>query len=149
MRRNNRKKSFKINKKILFLLIIAIVLVAVFTKIIISSKKSQNNNLQIDPELALAMEYGRFEPGSEIVEGTNNNVEFSAFFLKDIDGDEILLNIIKNSGEKSANKAIDKITDKESLVKEYFTYFLRANYNNAKSKCKTKKCKCQMKEKYT
>ena len=87
MRRNNRKKSFKINKKILFLLIIAIVFVAVFTKIIISSKKSQNNNLQIDPELALAMEYGRFEPGSEIVEGTNNNVEFSAFFLKDIDGD--------------------------------------------------------------
>ena len=41
--------------------------------------------------------------------------------MKDIDGDEILLNIIKNSGEKSANKAIDKITDKESLVKLFQT----------------------------
>ena len=43
------------------------------------------------------------------------------YILKDIDGDEILLNIIKNSGEKSANKAIDKITDKESLVKLFQT----------------------------
>ena len=39
-----------------------------------------------DPELARAMTYEQFEDGDEDIEGTDN-VKFSAFFLRDLDGD--------------------------------------------------------------
>lgn len=43
----------------------------------------------IDPELARAMTYEQYGKGEEVVDGTNKCVEFSAFFLRDLNGDGI------------------------------------------------------------
>ena len=88
MKKNgNRLKTRNINKKRRFILALIIILAVILLRIVSLNKKVKIENTEIDPELLLAMEYGEFEPGSEKVEGTNDNVEFSAFFLKDINGD--------------------------------------------------------------
>ena len=54
----------------------------------LSIREVNNDNLIVggNSELLRAMTYDRFNDGDEKVEGTDN-VEFSAFFLRDIDGD--------------------------------------------------------------
>ena len=88
MKKNsNRLKIRSISRKRRFILALIIILAVILLRIVSLNKKVKIENTEIDPELLLAMEYGEFEPGSEKVEGTNDNVEFSAFFLKDINGD--------------------------------------------------------------
>ena len=41
----------------------------------------------MDPELRRAIRYEQFEEGSDNVEGTEDDIKFSAFFLRDINGD--------------------------------------------------------------
>ena len=41
----------------------------------------------MDPELRRAITYDQFEEGSDIVEGSEDDIRFSAFFLRDINGD--------------------------------------------------------------
>ena len=47
---------------------------------------NKTKDIITDPELARAMTYEQFEDGDDNVEGTDN-VKFSAFFLRDINGD--------------------------------------------------------------
>ncbi|MBQ2937559.1 MAG: MucBP domain-containing protein [Clostridia bacterium] len=63
------------------ILVILLVLLAVWTC------RNTNQTGSISPELARAMNYAEFEEGDDAVEGTDN-VKFSAFFLRDLDGDD-------------------------------------------------------------
>ena len=68
--------------------IMLVVLVA-FTFVInylLTRKDESNLIVNLDPELQRAMTYEQFEDGDEDIEGTDN-VKFSAFFLRDLDGD--------------------------------------------------------------
>ena len=73
-------------------LVIAIILsvLAIFTKT--EGPKRISKKVNLDPELARAMTYEQFEDGSDVVyeAGSDNvvdNVKFSSFFLRDLDGD--------------------------------------------------------------
>ena len=57
--------------------------------------KNSTRNLNLDPELARAMTYDQFEDGDENIEGTDN-VKFSAFYLRDLDGDGYAEKIKRN-----------------------------------------------------
>ena len=59
-------------------------LVILIMSVIIGKKRISSN--AIDPELARAMKYEQFKEEDENVDGTDN-VKFSAFFLRDINGD--------------------------------------------------------------
>ena len=75
------------NKKILagaVAVIVAIVLL--ITVICINLIKLQNRMRISNPELARMMTYDQFEEGDDAVDNTDN-VKFSAFFLRDLDGD--------------------------------------------------------------
>ena len=76
-------------RKILIGGVIAVFMVAVLVvaAVIMNNQKEINNEKGVtDPELARAMTYDQFLPGDENVDGTDN-VKFSAFFLRDLDGD--------------------------------------------------------------
>jgi len=81
-------KKFGIKKKILVIagaaiLAIIAMIIALFNNDV--ERKVKTNKIY-DSELARAMTYDRFVEGDENVEGTDN-VKFSAFFLRDLDGD--------------------------------------------------------------
>lgn len=59
-------------------------IVILIMSVIIGKKRISSN--AIDPELARAMKYEQFKEEEENIEGTDN-VKFSAFFLRDINGD--------------------------------------------------------------
>ena len=77
----------KINKIVIGTLV-AIVIVGLVIAGVVISKASKINKTQgtDDPELARAMTYCELTEEDEAVEGTDN-VKFSAFFLRDLDGD--------------------------------------------------------------
>ena len=75
-------------------LVVAIILGAI--AVLISGKKViEKKEISIDPELARAMTYDQFEDGNENIEGTDN-VKFSAFYLRDLDGDGYAEKIKRN-----------------------------------------------------
>ena len=77
-----------------FYVVILIALTALF---LLSRRENKNStrNLNLDPELARAMTYDQFEDGDENIEGTDN-VKFSAFYLRDLDGDGYAEKIKRN-----------------------------------------------------
>ena len=77
-----------------FYVVILIALTALF---LLSRREIKNStrNLNLDPELARAMTYEQFEDGDENIEGTDN-VKFSAFYLRDLDGDGYAEKIKRN-----------------------------------------------------
>ena len=75
----NRKKQISI------VAIILIVIAIAWTLIYKNVRQAQM--LANNPELAKAMTYDEVQEGEEIVEGTNGNVKFDAFFLRDLNGD--------------------------------------------------------------
>ena len=76
-------KRTKIAKRIL----ISIMTMILIVSCILSMKQIKDDNSIIaNQELLRAMTYEQFEDGDEDVEGTEN-VKFSAFFLRDVDGD--------------------------------------------------------------
>ena len=85
--------------KILSLISVLVVLTGIFVG---WTKKDKTQIGSISPELARAMNYAQFEEGDDQVEGTDN-VKFSAFFLRDLDGDgyaEKLKGTCKEIGEQ-------------------------------------------------
>ena len=91
-KKNNldKKKLSSVKKiKISLLSIFTILLVVLFISLaglLNNSEKRMKNKLITSPELARAMTYDQFVDGDENIEGTDN-VKFSAFFLRDLDGD--------------------------------------------------------------
>ena len=97
--KNNNEERKILNKKITLnklqkislsivssIVLIAFVLTLIFFVRKNNSKSLIKENTYIDPELARAMTYEQFQDGDDVIEGTDN-VKFSAFFLRDLDGD--------------------------------------------------------------
>ena len=60
----------------------------VLSLIVMLVVRMQSGDLnEVDAELARAMTYDQFKEEEEVVDGTNNCVQFSSFFLRDLDGD--------------------------------------------------------------
>ena len=79
----NMQKSTIVGITIFVVISIILGVLAVLTGNEVTSKKKRK---VLDPELARAMTYEEFQEGDENIEGTDN-VKFSAFFLRDLDGD--------------------------------------------------------------
>ena len=79
----NMQKSTIVGITIFVVISIILGVLAVLTGNEVTSKKKLK---VLDPELARAMTYEEFQEGDENIEGTDN-VKFSAFFLRDLDGD--------------------------------------------------------------
>ena len=74
--------------QIKFILIASLILVVLATVIaVVTMNVRRANMLKSNPELAKAMTYDEVKDGEEDVEGTEGNVKFDAFFLRDLDGD--------------------------------------------------------------
>ena len=73
-------------KKQISIVAIVLVIIAVATTLIYKNVE-QARMLANNPELAKAMTYDQVQEGDEIVEGTNGNVKFDAFFFRDLNGD--------------------------------------------------------------
>ena len=82
------KKGFS-KKEIISIAIFAVVVITTIIAIIVNQTNEQSSRrkkIATDGELARAMTYDQFEDGDEAVDGTDN-VKFSAFFLRDVNGD--------------------------------------------------------------
>ena len=76
-----------VTKKRLAAVTVILMIIALFGITMLTHKESSKMISQyVDPELLRARTYEQFEEGSENIEGTDN-VKFSAFFLRDLDGD--------------------------------------------------------------
>ena len=86
----NKLKNFKEivfnRKKQISIVAIILTVIAVVTTLIFKNIE-QARMLANNPELAKAMTYDEVKEGEEIVEGTNGNIKFDAFFLRDLNGD--------------------------------------------------------------
>ena len=88
----NLKERFNggfLNKKVLSISLFMVIVVATIIAIVVNQLNKQSSisrKVVIDSELARAMTYDQFADGDEEVDGTDN-VKFSAFFLRDINGD--------------------------------------------------------------
>ena len=83
--KQKNKKGIKLNKKTIAIGITAIL--ALWAIIGVYLLNRDNNLTAINPEIARSMEYEQVQDGDENVEGTNDNVKFDAFFLRDLNGD--------------------------------------------------------------
>ena len=87
--KKRKAKKLSIGKTIAIAATIFILAIAAIIAIVLLNTKNNKLNKEnqvYDPELARAMTYDQFEPGDDDIEGTDN-VKFSAFFLRDLDGD--------------------------------------------------------------
>ena len=64
-----------------------IVIIASIIAGLITNNIRKANFAKANPELARAMTYDEVKDGENIVDGTNGNVKFDAFFLRDINQD--------------------------------------------------------------
>ena len=81
------KRAIQENKRKVVTISTVILAIIVLVIALIYQKTTKSENIVITPELAKAMTYPIVSEKEEIVEGTNNNVKFDAFFLRDLDGD--------------------------------------------------------------
>ena len=82
------KKGFS-KKEIISIAIFAVAIIATIIAIVVNQSNEQSSRrkkIVAGGELARAMTYDQFVDGDEAVDGTDN-VKFSAFFLRDINGD--------------------------------------------------------------
>ena len=77
------KKRMNFKKAIIFTLVVLII--SIIT-VIVCKKNTVIKSMTITPELMRALQYEQFKDGDEDVDSTEN-VKFSAFFLRDLDGD--------------------------------------------------------------
>ena len=88
-----RKKEDKVLIGGVINLIPILLLIAIVISVFSIFLNTQNMNKNIDAELARALEYDRVQPGDEQTKGNNGEgevckyVEFDAFFLRDLNGD--------------------------------------------------------------
>ena len=80
-----RIKSKRIDK-LVFCLSIFVILLAIVGILAVKDKTITKSSITATPELMRAMQYEQFDDGDENLEATDN-VKFSAFFLRDLDGD--------------------------------------------------------------
>ncbi len=76
-------------KKIATIAIFAVAVIATIIAIVVNQTNEQSSKRKkiiADGELACAMTYDQFADGDDAIEGTDN-VKFSAFFLRDVNGD--------------------------------------------------------------
>lgn len=78
-------KNMKKSKFIIAGGLLAVIGIIIF--VIYALNRNMEYIKQTNPELARAMTYEQVVDGDEEVEGTNNCVQFDAFFLRDLDGD--------------------------------------------------------------
>lgn len=86
--KENLKKEIT-KKKIATIAIFAVTIIATIIAIVVNQSNEQSSKRKkiiADGELARAMTYDQFVDGDEAVNGTDN-VKFSAFFLRDVNGD--------------------------------------------------------------
>ena len=91
----------RISKNKFKLICTAIIIFALIAGIIVNFKQTKVNNKNI--ELLKAMSYDQVQEGDEIVEDTDNNVSFDAFFVHDLDSDgekEEIRGTCKKTGEE-------------------------------------------------
>ena len=74
------------NKKIISIIALAIIICVVIAGIIIMTKKETSRSELLSPEIVRSKAYDKVEEGEEAIEQTEN-VQFDAFFLRDLDGD--------------------------------------------------------------
>ena len=90
-------------KKIRILLIIFITILMAFCIGGALYKENKNKQIKMSNENRRAINYEQLENNQKIVEGTDGHVEFSAFFLRDLDGNgyaEPILGTCKEIGDK-------------------------------------------------
>ena len=80
------KKTVKDGKKKLIRIGEAAIITIVAIAIAIAGYINSESTYQADPEIVRTMEYDRVIDGEEMVSGTDN-VQFDAFFLRDLNGD--------------------------------------------------------------
>lgn len=78
-----RKIKFKMSNFVVF---IAVAIMAIMTAVIVKNKATKNVAQITNPEILRSISYEQVQDGDEKVEGCEN-VKFSAFFTKDVDGD--------------------------------------------------------------
>ena len=91
VKHEKKQNKFKvlqiITKKRIAIATVILMLIALIGVTMLTHKESNKMISQyVDPELLRARTYEQFEEGSDNIEGTDN-VKFSAFFLRDLDGD--------------------------------------------------------------
>ncbi len=67
-------------------IVVIIAIIAIIALLVVNNIRKANM-LKSNPELARAMTYDEVKDGENIVEGTDGNVKFDAFFLRDLNGD--------------------------------------------------------------
>lgn len=82
------KENFKLFKSKFFYMFLFFLVVIVTSVIILfgDNKNEKISNIIMSKELLRAMEYEKFDEDDKKIENTDN-IEFSAFFLRDLDGD--------------------------------------------------------------
>lgn len=84
----NVRVTLEIIKRNAFRVIVPmLIVVCIIAMLIVDLMPDSHYIGNVDPELARAMTYEQYEEGEEVVDGTEGCVEFSAFFLRDLDGD--------------------------------------------------------------
>ena len=82
------KGSTKLKTKISSIIAVIILAIVAITAVVISRKKVTNRVAEItSPEILRSINYDQVQEGDEKIEECDNKVNFSAYFLKDINGD--------------------------------------------------------------
>ena len=88
--KRQRKMELNIVKTIVAITTILMIAIATISSILLlknNNKELNKENQVYDPEIARAMTYTRVQDGEQYVDGTDQNVQFIAFFLRDLDED--------------------------------------------------------------
>lgn len=95
MRKHKETSGNNLIKLGITIYLVVVIILGAIALLISGEKVSKKEGISTDPELARAMTYDQFEDGDENIEGTDN-VKFSAFYLRDLDGDGYAEKIKRN-----------------------------------------------------
>ena len=95
LRKHKKTSGNNLIKLGITIYLVVIIILGAIALLISGEKVSKKKGISTDPELARAMTYDQFEDGDENIEGTDN-VKFSAFYLRDLDGDGYAEKIKRN-----------------------------------------------------
>ena len=84
---NKKNSKLKMSYYVAIMILVLLVITALFTEKIKNSEQKLAKTSTAE-ELR-SMTYNQVQQGEEIVSGTDENVRFDAFFLRDLDGDGI------------------------------------------------------------
>ena len=87
--KNKERRALNCKAPIIIITCIIVFMLAMLAIVNLIGNNNKNRVGEIDLELARAMTYEQYKEGEEAVENTNGGIKFSAFFLRDLDGDNI------------------------------------------------------------